>query len=94
MLGFEESNSGERLANSGLFSDVLGILPKEVTVNTHSTQIVIPPRAAAERLGVSFSTLNRLRQSGRLPAPIRLSDRRIAYRVADLDAFLAARTDA
>lgn len=59
-----------------------------------NTSTVLPPRAAAERLGVSFSTLNRLRLAGRLPAPIRLSERRIAYRVADLDAFLAAREEA
>lgn len=59
-----------------------------------NTRPVLPPRAAADMLGISLSTLTRLRLSGRLPPPIRLSERRIAYRVADLEAFLSERATA
>ncbi|TXM72917.1 helix-turn-helix domain-containing protein [Methylobacterium sp. WL69] len=59
-----------------------------------NTRPVLPPRAAADMLGISLSTLNRLRLSGRLPPPIRLSERRIAWRLADLETFLSDRTTA
>lgn len=55
---------------------------------------VLPPPAAADMLGISLSTLTRLRLAGRLPAPIRLSERRIAYRVADLESYLISRANA
>lgn len=56
--------------------------------NTQTTY-VIPPAAAASYLGISPSTLTRLRKAGSIAAPIRLSVRRLGWRVADLDAYLS-----
>lgn len=50
---------------------------------------MIRPREAAMRLSISRVTLWRLSRSGVLPAPVRLGKRAIAWRAADLDAWLA-----
>lgn len=48
--------------------------------------------ALAERLSLSRRTLQRFRITGAGPRWIRLGTRRIAYRVADVEAWAAART--
>lgn len=51
---------------------------------------LLNPRDAAKALSVSPSTLRRLVEMGRLPPPVRLSERRIAFRPEDLDALCDA----
>jgi excisionase family DNA binding protein len=48
--------------------------------------LAVRPRVAAARLGISESTLDRLRKAGRIPF-VKL-DGAILYRVASLDRFL------
>jgi predicted DNA-binding transcriptional regulator AlpA len=45
---------------------------------------------AAEYVGVSVSYLNKLRSTGGGPVYAKIGSRRIVYRLADLDAWLAA----
>ncbi|MFI9174858.1 helix-turn-helix transcriptional regulator [Streptomyces lincolnensis] len=47
-------------------------------------------RAAARHLGFHFTTLYRWRRDGVGPPSFRIGQRRWAYRVADLDSYLAA----
>lgn len=53
--------------------------------------IVISENEAARRLGVSPRTLQRWRDEGDGPAFVRLGARRVGYRPADLDAWVAER---
>lgn len=53
-------------------------------------QPLLKPRDAAKWLSVSRSTLRRLVATDRLPPPVRLSERRIAFRPEDQDALCAA----
>jgi prophage regulatory protein len=52
---------------------------------------ICSPREVRMALGVSESTLYRLRREGEFPAPIRLSRRRIGWRKEVVEAWLAAR---
>ncbi|MGC4086221.1 MAG: AlpA family phage regulatory protein [Vicinamibacterales bacterium] len=52
---------------------------------------IIRPRLLAEKLGISLTTLWRLRRRGELPAPIRISARTVGWRVRDITALLDAR---
>jgi predicted DNA-binding transcriptional regulator AlpA len=52
---------------------------------------VLTPAEAAEILSLSVPVLERLRAAGGGPAWVRLSARRIGYRVSDLAAWLDAR---
>jgi predicted DNA-binding transcriptional regulator AlpA len=54
---------------------------------------VISEQHAAELCGLSVATMRRMRQAGTGPAAVTLSSRRIGYRVATLDAWLAAREE-
>ena len=45
---------------------------------------------AAEYVGVSVSYLNKLRSTGGGPIFLKIGARRVAYRMADLDVWLAA----
>src|SRR5262245_3719520 len=54
---------------------------------------VVSERRAAEILGYSKDTLRREFQAGRGPARVRLSARRIGYRLSVLYALLEARTE-
>ncbi|MGE8128856.1 helix-turn-helix transcriptional regulator [Methylobacterium sp. NPDC080182] len=49
---------------------------------------LLPPREAARILGVGLTTLRKITAEGRLPEPVRISDRRVGYRPADLDEFM------
>ena len=48
--------------------------------------------ALAERLSLSRRSLQRFRTTGDGPRFVRLGQRRVAYRVADVEAWAAART--
>lgn len=53
--------------------------------------IVLSPRLAAERLGVTVAHLQRLRSEGGGPKFLHLGKRKCAYRAADINAWLAQR---
>ena len=52
---------------------------------------ILSARQGAALLGVSLATYRRQYRAGRLPAAIRVSERRIGWRVRDLLAHLDAR---
>jgi predicted DNA-binding transcriptional regulator AlpA len=53
--------------------------------------IVITPEQAAKALGLSVSTLAKLRLSGGGPAYCKVGARRVGYRPDDLQSWLASR---
>lgn len=53
---------------------------------------VLPPRQAAQVLGISEATLERLRASNKAPRAVLLSERRIGYRLSDIESWLEARS--
>jgi predicted DNA-binding transcriptional regulator AlpA len=53
---------------------------------------VVSEEAGAELLDLSLSTMKRLRRARLGPRHVRLSERRVGYRVRDLLAWLEART--
>ncbi len=52
---------------------------------------IIVPRHLPQAVGLSSTTVWRLRRAGEFPRPIRLSVGRIGWRRADLEAWLSAR---
>ena len=52
---------------------------------------VLDERAAAQFVGLSAASLERLRKAGTAPRHVSLSPRRLGYRVADLIAWLDSR---
>jgi predicted DNA-binding transcriptional regulator AlpA len=52
---------------------------------------VLPTKASAAFLGISVSTLRRLKDQRALPQPIELSARRIGWRIGDLCDYQDAR---
>lgn len=54
---------------------------------------IIRPRALADRLGVSATTLWRMRQRGDLPEPISISTGAKGWREGDIASWLAARAE-
>ena len=48
----------------------------------------LTPRAVCERVALSRATLDRLVASGKFPPPMRLTERRLAYNAADVDAWM------
>jgi predicted DNA-binding transcriptional regulator AlpA len=53
---------------------------------------VVTEKQAAQACGISVATLRRAVAKGTGPAVVRLSERRIAYRIRDLRAWLDANT--
>ncbi len=53
--------------------------------------LLLKPKAAADRLGLSESTLAKLRMTRTGPS-FSLLGRAVRYRIADLDAWVASRT--
>lgn len=53
--------------------------------------VVLTPEQAAEALSLSPSTLAKMRLSGDGPNYCKMGGRRVGYRPADLEAWLAAR---
>ncbi len=50
---------------------------------------LLSPKSVCERTSLSRSSLDRLVAEGKFPAPIRITERRLAYRGAEVDAWLA-----
>ena len=48
----------------------------------------LTPRAVCERIALSRATLDRLVAAGKFPAPIRLTERRLVYNFADVEAWM------
>ena len=65
------------------------------SVDTNSLSLLLDEKKAAAYLGVSLSYLRKGRSEGspggRTPGPpfVRIGDRRVLYRVADLDSWVA-----
>ena len=57
------------------------------TMNAESSLLTVAE--AARRLSVSASYLNKLRCTGGGPAFVKFGPRRVAYRLADLDAWVS-----
>lgn len=55
---------------------------------------VISERQAAAVLGLSTATMERLRATGTGPRAVRLTERRLGYRVCDLAAWIEERASA
>ena len=64
-------------------------LPAEI-----ARQRVIDEKTAAEFIGLSAMTLERMRKLGTAPKHLMLSPRRLGYRICDLLAWLDARAAA
>jgi predicted DNA-binding transcriptional regulator AlpA len=64
-------------------------LPPEI-----ARQRVLDEKTAAEFIGVSPMTLERMRKLGAAPRHVLLSPRRLGYRICDLIAWLDARVAA
>ncbi len=60
---------------------------------TSHDELIVTEAEAAKMLRLSPRTLQRLRYEGDGPPVIRLTDRRIGYRRADLDAWTQTRTE-
>lgn len=59
-----------------------------------NTQAIIHRRReAAKRLSVSLATLDRMVKDGRLPAPIRLSTRRVGWPSTVIDQFINSKSN-
>jgi predicted DNA-binding transcriptional regulator AlpA len=48
----------------------------------------LTPRAVCERIALSRATLDRLVAAGKFPTPIRLTERRLVYNAADVEAWM------
>jgi predicted DNA-binding transcriptional regulator AlpA len=97
----------EHLPQPDLFGDAVpagasalarNAAPPRARADTRTTtRIVIPPalllnvREAAARLGLSKSTLDKMRCAGKGPRYVKSTDRAVRYDPADLDAWIAAR---
>jgi prophage regulatory protein len=75
------------LANSAVFEAIE--LPADI-----ARQRVLDERTAAKFIGVSPMTLERLRKTGAAPRHLRLTERRLGYRLADILDWLDARAAA
>jgi predicted DNA-binding transcriptional regulator AlpA len=64
----------------------------EIDLDTLSGSALLDVKQAAAALSVAPATLENWRWAGRGPAFVRIGLRRVRYRVADLRAWLAART--
>lgn len=49
---------------------------------------LLSPKAVCERTSLSRSSLDRLVAEGKFPTPVRITERRLAYRAAEVDAWL------
>lgn len=65
---------------------VLASLPADIT-----RRRVVGTRDAAAFVGLSVSTFRRLKDARTIPAPIKLSERRIGWRIGDLFDYLDCR---
>jgi excisionase family DNA binding protein len=54
-------------------------------------ETLLSPKEVAKRIGVARSTLDRWTANGKFPPAIAIGPGRLAYRVIDVDAWLAGR---
>lgn len=54
----------------------------------------LSPKAVCERVALSRATLDRLVAAGEFPPPIRLTERRLAFNAADVEAWMQAKVAA
>jgi predicted DNA-binding transcriptional regulator AlpA len=66
-------------------------LPQSNTLAQPLAPLVLRKRALPKLLGISLAHIDRLRAKGDFPAPIRLGDQAIAWDVASIQSWLAAR---
>lgn len=60
-------------------------------MSASNSRKLLRPCEAAAYLGISPSTLAKMRMRGNSPPFVRVTTRAVAYVIADLDAYLAAR---
>ena len=65
---------------------ILGNLPADIT-----RRRVLGTKDAATFIGLSVPTIRRMKDARTIPAPIKLSERRIGWRVGDLSDYLDCR---
>lgn len=53
---------------------------------------LLTEKQVLQRTSLSRSTLWRLRYAGDFPPPMKISERRVAYRAEDVDAWIKARS--
>jgi excisionase family DNA binding protein len=51
---------------------------------------LIPAQSVAGMLGCSVRTVHRLRDAGKMPAPVQISGRLVRWRRADVEAWISA----
>ena len=54
-------------------------------------QRFLTPKAVCEKIALSRATLDRMVAAGRFPAPLRISERRLAYNEAAVEEWMAER---
>jgi len=54
---------------------------------------LLTPKAVCEKIALSRATLDRLVNSGDFPAPIRLTQRRLAYSASDVEEWINERLE-
>jgi predicted DNA-binding transcriptional regulator AlpA len=69
------------------------VRPSAIVAPLSALDRVVTEKQAAELLGCSYHTLRRAFRAGRAPARVRLSEKRIGYRLSAVYAFLEANTE-
>ena len=54
----------------------------------------ITPKQTCDRIALSRATLDRMVAAGAFPKPLRLTERRLAFNEADVDAWIAEKLEA
>jgi predicted DNA-binding transcriptional regulator AlpA len=78
---------------NSLLNTATGVPPLDLPPDV-ARQRVLDERTAADFIGLSHMTLERMRKLGTAPKHLMLSPRRLGYRVCDLLAWLDARAAA
>lgn len=52
---------------------------------------IVRPRELSALLGISYSTVWRMQKRGDFPRPIQISTQAVGWRLADIEAWIAAR---
>ena len=60
-------------------------------VNDNNASRLLAPKAAAAATNLSRSALYYMAEKGQFPAPVRISDRRVAFVRAEVEAWIDAR---
>lgn len=54
----------------------------------------LTPKAVCDKIALSRATLDRMVAAGKFPAPIRLTERRIAYSESAVESWMAEKSEA